>query len=181
MNFIETLFNWFMQLMPFRIVYSYQYGVRWFLGKNPQLLEPGLRWCLPGVHEMLRPTRVEHVRDLPIASVSTRDDVSVCFSVNIGQVFVDPIKMLCEVHDFKESSQALAMTYLSARVREMTWDDLRNPETVAQLEKDLTEVLKNDFSAWGTQVTRVGFTDLVRVRQQMRLFQDQAASYRVTP
>lgn len=159
------------QLLPWRIIMSYRMGVRWTWGKNPVKLEPGFHWCWWLMHTVDTVFSVEEVIDLPTQSLVTKDGKTVCFSVNIGLVVRDPVMYYCAVQDFDASTRGLAMTHLAERVRTQDYEDL--VRDLKKLEDSLKGTLTTRFKVWGTEVTRVGFTDFVQTRQQIRLFQDQ--------
>lgn len=167
---LEIILQNLMQLMPFRIVLSYQLAVRWTWGQNPESKPPGFHWCVWFMHSMETVTAAEEVMNLPTQSVVTADGVSVCYSVNIGVRVVDAVKHYCEVQDFRASVEGLAMTHLAKRVRTMNYSDAVS--TLDKLEKSLVNTLESRLTRWGTEVTTVGFTDFVQVRSQIRLFQD---------
>jgi regulator of protease activity HflC (stomatin/prohibitin superfamily) len=167
---IEIVLNNLMSLMPFVIVRSYQRAVRWTFGKNPKELQPGIHWKIWLLHQCELCVVVDDVMDLPVQSVITRDEKLVCFSVNIGYRVVDVVSHYCNVQDFTQSTQGLAMTHLAQKVREKTRDEL--VADLKTIESSLRGTLTNRMKDWGTEVFSVGFTDFAEVPRQMRIFLD---------
>lgn len=170
-SIVEIILRNLMQLMPFRVVMSYEAGVRWTLGKNPKPLAPGFHWCVWIVHQIETVLTVEEVINLPTQSVITADGQPVCFSANIGRRVTDPVAHFGAVQDFDASTEGLAMTHLAQRVRSLSYAELC--ADLAALERSLKGTLATRYAKWGAEVTSVGFTDFVLVRHQFRLFQDR--------
>lgn len=166
---VDIILQNLMELMPFRIIMSYQFGVRWTFGKKPTRLDAGFHWCLPLRHSVDIVNQTEEVLNLPTQSVTTKDGKIVCFSCNVGVRVVDPVAYYCEVQDFNLSVNALAMTHLAARVRELDYAEAAHD--LRSLEKSLRNTLETRLKKWGAEITSVGFTDFVLARQ-FRLFQD---------
>lgn len=159
------------QLLPWRIVFNYNNAVRWTWGRNPKALGPGFKWSWWFIHHIHQVSAVEEVINLAPQSVTTSDGKCVVFSCNIGLRVIDPVAHLCNVHDFANSSRDLAMTHLSKRVRERAYAEL--VAGLSDLEKSLQGTLSTQWKDWGTQCTRVGFTDFALTRAPIRLFTDQ--------
>ena len=167
-TFLEMVFQNLMTLLPFVIVYSYERGVRWFLGCNPKELQPGFHWKIWFIHRVEIVIVIDDVLQLPTQSVITKDKKLVCFSVNIGYRINNAVKHWCGVTDFRTATLGLAMIHLAQRVRERTLDELMGD--LKSLEKSLEGTLTTRFKDWGTEVFLVGFTDFAEVPQQYRVF-----------
>lgn len=159
------------QLLPWRIVMSYNVAVRWTWGAKPKALGPGFHWAWWFVHHIQQVSAVEEVINLAPQSVTTADDKCVVFSCNLGLKVTDPVAHVCNVHDFANSSRDLAMTHLSKRVRAMTYAELTTG--LDALEQSLRGTMSTQWKDWGTVCTRVGFTDFAHTRAPIRLFTDQ--------
>lgn len=169
-NFVDAIISNLADLMPFVVVHSYEEGVRWTWGRNPLPLAPGIHrrdW-------IRHSTEVLGVCDdtltLPVQCIITKDEKSVCFRVVVGYRVKDIVKHCCNVQDFVESTKALAMGHLAARVREEPLSKLI--EDLSKLEKSLKGTLETKFKDWGTEVFMVSFVDFIEAPQSIRLFQD---------
>lgn len=174
MSWIEALVTnikeLFLFLAPFRVIRVYERGVvlRW--GIPHRVMEPGWNWRWPcNVEEVTEIPVVEQTMDLMVQSVTTTDDVSVTFSVNIVYCVSDPTLHHTAVQDFARSAEGYARLHLAKRVRDKTWRELLNDQKA--LETSLEGTLSTRLKPWGAEVVAVGFTDLTRARP-FRLFQD---------
>ena len=174
-NVVAWLGENLLKLAPFRIIYSYERGVRWTLGQNPKALKSGFQWCWWIWHRVESFSVVEQVINLPVQSVMTADipPIPVCFSVNVGFEIDNPVWHFCAVQNFDQSVKDLAMSHLSERVRGRTLAQLTAEGGLKELEISLKGTLTTRLTKWGTIVTHVGFTDFVTVQHQVRMFQDK--------
>jgi len=165
---MQVILENLMTLLPFVVIYSFEGGVKWTLGKKPRALGPGFHWKIWFVHEIEVISVVDEYMDLPIQSVITKDGQLVCFSVIIGYKITDPVKHFCEVSDFKEATEGVAMQHLALRVREQNYEELTND--LKALETSLRGTLTTRVRAWGTEIFSVGFTNFAKVPLQFRMF-----------
>lgn len=168
------------KLLPFRIIFSYQRGVRWTWGTNPKPLKPGFAWAWWVMHSVTQFSVVERVIRLETQSVLTKkteteSERSVCFAVNVGIEIDNPVANANAVHDFDDSLRDLAMSHLAERVRAKTFSELATEGGLKDLETSLKGTLTTRLTKWGAIVTHVGFTNFVPVEHQVRLFQDPKA------
>ena len=169
---VEHVFANLQSLLPFRILKSFQQGVRWTLGKDPVPLGPGPHWCVPLLHSISVHDVVDEVLNLPTQSVVTKDGKPVCFSVNIAFRIADIVAHECNVQDFMESTAGATMTHLSKQVRKKDLAELMAPDALSKMEDSLKGTLTTRMKRWGTEIIDVGFTDFVPVPRAMRLFLD---------
>lgn len=178
MSWIEALVSnikeLFAFLAPFRVIKVYERGVVLRLGIPHRVMEPGWRWMWPcKIEEVAEVVVVEQTMDLMVQSITTKDDVSATFSVNVVYCVSDPIKHHTAVTDFERSAEAYARIHLSQRVRERTWRELLDDQK--KLEISLEGTLSTRLAKWGTDVVSVGFTDLTKARP-IRLFTEPTKS-----
>jgi regulator of protease activity HflC (stomatin/prohibitin superfamily) len=167
-TFIEVVLHNLLALLPFVVIYSYQGGVRWTLGKNPVNLSPGFHWKIWFIQRIEIISVVDDFMELPIQSIITKDAKLVCFSVNIGYRITDVVRHFCEVDDFHSATVGISMTHLAQRVRELTLDELIGD--LRKLETSLNGTLTTRMKNWGTEIFSVGFTNFAEVPSQFRVF-----------
>lgn len=170
MNFAELILALWDEFRPLFMVRSYQEGVRWTFGRNPKLLGPGLHFRIPIIQELEIISVVDDYLAFPVQSVITRDGELVCFDAMIGYRIDDAVKHFCEVVDFRDATQELAMAHLAQRVRDWTYEELTAEGGLKSLEKSLEGTLTTRVKGWGTRIIDVGFTNFAKVPYQFRLF-----------
>lgn len=174
MSWIEALVanikELFAFLAPFRIIKIYERGVVLRFGIPHRVMEPGWNWLWPfKIEDVAEVVVVEQTMDLMVQSVTTTDDVSATFSVNLVYCVSDPVAYHTAVTDFDRSAEGYARLHLAKRVRDKTWRDLLDDQKA--LEASLKGTLSTRLKPWGAEVVDVGFTDLTRAKP-FRLFQD---------
>ncbi|RTL04091.1 MAG: SPFH domain-containing protein [Acidimicrobiia bacterium] len=172
-----TLVGWLGEniaaLVPFRIVRSYQRGVRFWLGAEGREVEPGFWWIVPGLLTLeLVDTRAD-TTNLPTQSVTTSDGKSVTFSANVEFSITDPVAYVIGVQQFDTSLTNVAMSHLAKRVRAWTWDELVTEQRA--LELSLRDTMTTRAKKWGVTIHDVGITDLTCART-LRFYGDPLIS-----
>lgn len=167
MNWIAEILNRIASLWPWRRVHPWQRAVRScfvpFRGVKVSVLHPGIARCIPWFDSIEIRDVQEDSYNLPTQSVTTKDDVAVTFSANFVYEIEDVKASVFNVREFASSLQDLAMLHLSERVRELTWDELRDGQK--ELERSLKGTLETRARKWGVAISRAGLTDMVKARQ----------------
>ena len=178
MNWIDAIITNLMELVSFfaffRIIKVYERGVVLRLGIPHRVMNPGFNWLVPfKVESVEEVIVVEQTMDLMVQSITTKDDVSATFSVNLVWYVTDPTLYHTAVTDFERSAEGYARIHLSQRARDKTWTELLADQK--QLERSLEGTLSTRLAKWGAAVVSLGFTDLTRARP-FRLFADPASA-----
>lgn len=178
MSWVDALIANFKELVafvaPFSVIQVYERGVVKRFGIPHRVQEPGFRlhWSC-GVEEVVRVVVVEETMDLMVQSITTKDDVSVTFSVNLVFYVTDPTLYHTAVTDFNRSVEGYARIHLSQRARDKVWVDLLADQR--KLESSLEGTLSTRLAKWGAEVVSAGFTDMTRAKP-FRLFSDPASA-----
>jgi regulator of protease activity HflC (stomatin/prohibitin superfamily) len=169
---VQGLFENLAELLPVKVVRSYERGVKWTLGRNPTQLDPGPHLRVWFYHSIETAIVADDTIELPTQSIITKDEKLVVFKAIIGFKIEDVVKHFTNVTDFRESTTGLAMTHLAKRVRDLTLAELVGD--LGKLEKSLSTTLTTKFKEWGTVVNYVGFSDFAEVPTQIRIFGEGA-------
>ena len=166
---VDLVKNNLLAMLPVKIIHSFERGVKFHKGIDKALLGPGLHWFLPFLQSIEVASVVDDVITLPTQSLTTSDDKHISFCMNVEYEIHDLRAMWIEVQDFQHSLKNLAMNHLAARVRELSWKELR--ESQSELEKSMKGTLTTKVKKWGVTVLSVGIVDLVET-QTYRIFGD---------
>ena len=178
MNWVDAIISNIKELAGFfaffKVMRVYERGVVFRWGVPHRVLPPGFNWIVPFRIEQVEEVTVsEETMDLMVQSITTTDDVSVTFSVNIVFYVTDPILYYTKVNDFNRSAEGHARIHLAQRARALTWAELLSQQKA--LETSLSGTLTTRLKGWGAEVITVGFTDLTKART-FRFFSDPAAA-----
>ena len=161
-------------LSGIKILYEYERGVVFRLGRIVGLKGPGFKWIIPGIDKLLKVSLRVITMDVPPQDVITKDNVSVKVNAVVYFRVVEPIKAIIEVENYLYATSQLAQTTLRSVLGQVELDEL-----LAEREKlnlKLQEVLDKQTDAWGIKVTlvEVKFVDLPQEMQRAMARQAEA-------
>jgi len=159
-----------------RIIYEYQRGVIFLLGKYAHTKGPGLKlvfWPIQTMHKV--DVRVKAV-DVPDQEAITRDNISARINAVIYYKVKDAAKSFIEVENFYYAVSQLAQTTMRNVVGEMDLDQLLSQrEEASRKIKDIVDILTDP---WGIQVDNVELKDITLPEEMKRTMAKQAEAER---
>jgi len=173
---ILILVGIFFLLSSIRIIFEYQRGVVFFLGKYTHTYSPGLKilfWPFQSLHKV--DIRVKAV-DVPDQEAITRDNISARINAVIYYKVKDAAKSYIEVENFRYAVSQLAQTTMRNVVGEMDLDELLSQRDQASKKiKDIVDALTDP---WGIQVDNVELKDITLPEEMKRTMAKQAEAER---
>lgn len=136
-----------------RVLWEYERGVIFMLGRFYKVKGPGLIILIPIVQRMVRVDMRTVVMDVPPQDVITRDNVTIRVDAVLYFRVVDPAKAIIQVEDYYEAVRQLAQTTLRSVLGQHELD-----EVLAEREKlniDIQTILDAQTDAWGLKVSNV--------------------------
>ena len=161
MDFFKVVIDFlFTELRPFRVIRSYERGVRFSPRGTPELLGPGFWWRLPWLWEIDEASVVEQVIRVDSQDITTKDKVAVSLSTNLRFEIVDYLLYFTAVHDGENSLENEVRTHVHAKVREMTFEELLDkPGELENASK--RRPLQRTAEAWGVKIVSLEMSSLV--------------------
>lgn len=163
-------------LLGIRIIYEYERGVLFILGKYYGILNPGFVWILPVLQEVRKiDLRVVSI-DIPPQDVITKDNVPV--KVN-GVVFFRvefPEKAVLNVEDYKVTTALYAQTVLRDVIGNVELDELL--EKREEIGERIRKIVDEITNQWGVEVTGVRIQDIIIPEEIKRAIARQAEAER---
>ena len=163
-------------LASIKIVYQYERGVRFTLGKYSGIMKPGLRIIIPVIQTWQKIDMRVNTVDVPDQDCITKDNVSLrvnavlYFKVNIAE------HAIIQVEDYMYAVSQLAQTTMRNVVGEVTLDQLLiNREEVSQ---KIEKIVDKATDPWGIKVVSVDLKDVVLPEQMKRTMAKEAESER---
>jgi regulator of protease activity HflC (stomatin/prohibitin superfamily) len=108
----------------FRVLYEYERGVVFRLGRFAGNKKPGLRLIIPVVDKMIKVSMRTVAMDVPPQDVITKDNVSVKVNAVLYFRVVHPDKALIEVENYLYATSQLAQTSLRSVLGQVELDEL---------------------------------------------------------
>lgn len=159
-----------------RVVWQYEQGVLFRLGRFRGSRSPGLRLIIP-VIDQLRKVSLRIVT-MPIQSqgIITRDNVSVDVSAVAYFRVVDAVKSVLAIENVRAAINQIAQTTLRKVVGQHTLD-----QTLAETDTinlDIRKILDATTADWGVEVTLVELKDIQLPDSMKRAMAKQAEAER---
>jgi regulator of protease activity HflC (stomatin/prohibitin superfamily) len=164
-DLIRALVEIVLYLFPVRMIWSYENGLRFWGGREPELLGPGFYFFVPFFSKIVDISMLADTIDLPFQSITTSDDVAVDLSANFIYRVVDAKAYFTGVQDFETNFPRLAARHVMSKARGWSYAELM--EKQADYERSLQGTLTTRIArhGWGVEIVDAGFTDMVKTRQ----------------
>ncbi|MGM5482756.1 MAG: slipin family protein [Nanobdellota archaeon] len=163
-------------LISLKVVYQYERGVKFTLGKFTSVMEPGLKIVIPFIQKWYRVDMRTLVVDVPEQDSITRDNVSVKINAVIYFKVKDSSKAVIKVENYFYAISQLAQTTMRDIVGEFSLDQvLSNREEIS---KKIKLSVDKATDPWGIDVEMVELKDVVLPKGMTRTMARQAEAAR---
>ncbi|WP_305041202.1 slipin family protein [Geoalkalibacter sp.] len=159
-----------------RMLYEYERGVVFRLGRFSSVKGPGLRFIIPGVDRLVKVSLRTVAMDVPPQDVITKDNVSVKVNAVIYFRVVGPEKALIEVENYLYATSQLAQTSLRSVLGQSELDDLLAHRD--QINQHLQELLDRQTDPWGVKISNVEIKHVDLPSEMQRAMARQAEAER---
>lgn len=136
-----------------RILFEYERGVVFRLGRFSSVKGPGLKFIIPLVDRLVKVSMRTIAMDVPPQDVITRDNVSVKVNAVLYFRVIHPDKALIEVEEFLYATSQLAQTSLRSILGQVELDDLLARRD--KINQNLQELLDRQTDPWGVKISNV--------------------------
>ena len=164
-------------LSSLRILWEYERGVVFRLGKLTRAKGPGLVFLVPfGVERMRKMDLRIIALDIAPQDTITKDNVSCTVNAVVYFRVVDPSKAVVEVEDYYFATSQIAQTTLRSVVGQSELDEL-----LAQRERIneiVRRIIDEETDPWGIEVTSVEIKDIDLPKEMKRAMAKQAEAER---
>ena len=159
-----------------RVLYEYQRGVVFRLGRFAMVKGPGLRFIIPVVDKLVKVSLRTVAMDVPPQDVITKDNVSVKVNAVLYFRVVEPEKALIEVEDYLYATSQLAQTSLRSVLGQAELDELLSHRD--RINQQLQEILDRQTDPWGVKVSNVEIKHVDLPQEMQRAMARQAEAER---
>jgi regulator of protease activity HflC (stomatin/prohibitin superfamily) len=159
-----------------RILFEYERGVVFRLGRFSGVKGPGLRFIIPVVDKLVKVSLRIVAMDVPPQDVITKDNVSVKVNAVIYFRVVGPEKALIQVENYLYATSQLAQTTLRSVLGQSELDELLAHRDKINLE--LQQILDRQTDAWGIKVSNVEVKHIDLPAEMQRAMARQAEAER---
>jgi regulator of protease activity HflC (stomatin/prohibitin superfamily) len=159
-----------------KIVYQYEAGVIFRLGRLEKTRSPGIRFIIPFIDRMRKIDTRTVTLDVPSQEAMTRDNVTVKVNAVVYFRVMHPEAAVVEVYDYRLATFQIAQTTLRSVLGQSDLDEL-----LAQREKlnqKLQEIIDEQTEPWGIKVSVVEVKDVELPPTMQRAMAAQAEAER---
>ncbi len=136
-----------------KVLYEYERGVVFLLGRFQAVKGPGIIIVVPVVQQMRRVDLRTVVMDVPSQDVISRDNVSVKVDAVIYFRVIDAQRAILQVEDYYNATSQLAQTTLRSVLGQHELDELLAGRDA--LNRDIQNILDAETDIWGIKVSNV--------------------------
>lgn len=159
-----------------KVVFQYEAGVVFRLGRLIDTKKPGLRVIIPFVDRMRKiDTRVVTL-DVPAQEVITKDNVTLKVNAVVYFRVIHPETAVVEVFDFRVATFQFAQTTLRNVLGQSDLDELLTQRE--KLNTRLREIIDAGTEPWGIKVSMVEIKDVELPQTMQRAMAAQAEAER---
>ena len=172
-----TAFGLLGLLSSLRILWEYERGVVFRLGKLTRAKGPGLVFLVPyGIERMKKMDLRIVALDIAPQDTITRDNVSCTVNAVVYFRVVDPAKAVVEVEDYFFATSQLAQTTLRSVVGQSELDELLAERE--RINEIVRRIIDLETDPWGIEVTSVEVKDIDLPKEMKRAMAKQAEAER---
>lgn len=164
-------------LTSLRVLYEYQRGVVFRLGKLTRARGPGLIFLLPfGIERMRRVDLRIVAMDIAPQDTITRDNVSVRVNAVVYFRVADPTRAINEIEDYYFATSQLAQTTLRSVIGQSELDEVLAERD--QVNETVRRIIDEGTDPWGIEVVGVEVKDIDLPQEMKRAMARQAEAER---
>ena len=159
-----------------RLIYQYERGVVFILGKFSHIKEPGLNWIIPIIQTMRRVDIRIKTADIPRQEVITKDNIPLLANTVVYFKVEKPADAIIKIEDFEFA------------VKQYTQAALRDVVGNAELDFVLTErekiassikkIVDAETSGWGVDIESIKIQEIELPAEMKRAMAKQAEAER---
>jgi len=159
-----------------RLLYQYERGVVFTLGRFSTVKEPGLNWIIPVIQTMQKVDMRIKTADIPRQEVMTKDNIPILVNTVVYFKVEKPADVVIKIEDFEYA------------VRQFTQTALRDVVGNSELDKVLTEreeiasnikkIVDSETSNWGVDIESIKIQEIELPAEMKRAMAKQAEAER---
>jgi regulator of protease activity HflC (stomatin/prohibitin superfamily) len=159
-----------------KIVYQYEAGVVFRLGRLEKTRAPGLRFIIPFIDRMRKVDTRTLTMDVPSQEAITKDNVTVKVNAVVYFRVLHPEAAVVEVYDYKMATYQIAQTTLRSVLGQSELDELLAHRE--KLNQKLQQIIDEETEPWGIKVSVVEIKDVELPATMQRAMAAQAEAER---
>jgi regulator of protease activity HflC (stomatin/prohibitin superfamily) len=166
----------FLLISGIRLLYQYERGVVFTLGKYGGVKEPGLQWIIPFIQTMAKVDMRIKTADIPRQEVMTKDNISILANAVVYFRVEKPEDALIKIQDFEYAVRQYTQTALRDVIGNHELDlVLTEREKIAT---SIKEIVDAETSGWGVDIESIKIQEIELPAEMKRAIAKQAEAER---
>jgi len=163
-------------VMSIKIVYEYQRGILFTLGRFSGIVTPGLNFIIPLIQDLRSvDVRITTV-DIPKQEVMTKDNVPVSVNAVVYCRVLDPKKAILSIQNYIYAVSQYGQTALRDVIGNKDLDYLLTERE--QIANQIKEIVDKETDEWGVDITSIKIQDIELPKDMKRAMARQAEAER---
>lgn len=159
-----------------KVIYEYERGIIFSLGRYAGILNPGLNFVLPIISSVRTVDMRIKTVDIPKQEVMTRDNVPVSVNAVVYFKVVDPKKAVLEIENYVYAVSQYGQTALRDIIGNKELDfTLTQREEIAE---EIKSIVDKETIDWGIDITAIKIQDIELPADMKRAMARQAEAER---
>ena len=147
-------------ILPFIIVHTYERGVVLTFGKNPKLLNPGIRPKLPFFQVVFTTTITTDTMDIKPVLETTTDGKTILVKPIVEFSIDDPIKWLMDTNEARSNLHDISGSVVSDYLTDIDWEECKKKTTLTKVKNKL----QARADSMGAKIHSVSFASMCLTR-----------------
>ena len=166
----------FISFFGIRVLYQYERGIVFTLGRYSTLSEPGLRWIIPIFQTMRKVDIRIKTADIPRQEVITKDNIPLLANTVVYFKVENPVDAVIKIEDFEYAVKQ----YTQAALRDVVGNSeldfvLTEREKIAT---SIKEIVDSETSGWGINIESIKIQEIELPAEMKRAMAKQAEAER---
>lgn len=163
-------------LMGIKIVYEFQRGILFTLGKYSRIVNPGFNIIIPVIQTMrIVDTRIKTV-DIPKQEVMTRDNVPVSINAVVYMRVISPERAVLKIENYVYAVSQYGQTALRDVIGNKELDAVLTERM--EIANEIKMLVDKETDEWGIDITAIKIQDIELPMDMKRMMARQAEAER---
>ncbi|HIH14691.1 MAG: hypothetical protein QT08_C0009G0110 [archaeon GW2011_AR17] len=159
-----------------RLLYQYERGVVFTLGKFSHVKEPGLGWIIPIIQTMRQVDMRIRTADIPKQEVMTKDNIPVHANTVVYFQVEKPEDSIIKIEDFEYAVQQYTQAALRDVVGNADLDVLLTERE--KIATAIKKIIDSETAEWGVNIEAIKIQEIELPEQMKRAMAKQAEAER---
>ncbi len=170
------IFIFLIVISGLRLLYQYERGVVFTLGKYSHIKEPGLRWIIPIIQTMRKVDIRIKTADVPRQEVITKDNIPILANTVVYFKVEKPADAIIKIEDYEFAVKQYTQAALRDVVGNVELDFvLTEREKIAE---SIKKIVDDETADWGVNIESIKIQELELPAEMKRAMAKQAESER---